>query len=218
MKTNNHIVIKPWGFEYCAYRNAEVAIWVLEIEQGKATSLHCHPHKNTALIVLRGEIELSFIHDAHPHRLYGLNKINIFRGRFHRTRAVSNNVVLLEVEAPDDKRDILRLDDEYGRVDTPLEEATAPLGVSCLQIKSDKDNDSDHHFAGCFMYTNTKYTLFPFEGVWCSKNTIFVTLTGGLEHGLVPPGDAIDGKTLARFAKTFGLLPNTTFLQIWMAS
>lgn len=202
------IVIKPWGREYCAYRNAEVAIWALEIEKGKATSLHCHPKKNTALIVLQGEVELSFIRDAYPHRLIGLDKINIFRGRFHRTRAVSDNVVLLEVEAPDDKRDILRIDDDYNRVNKPIEEATQPLDHNCLQIV--RSGDVVHQFAKCRLGVITLTNPCVLK-----KNDVLVTLSGGLNHGLVPPGDAIDGETLARFSCSFGRLPNTTFLQIW---
>lgn len=205
------IVHKPWGREYCCYRNAEVAIWVLEIRKGEATSLHCHPKKNTALIVLRGEIELSFIRDAYPHRLVGLDKINIFRGRFHRTRAVSDGVVLLEVEAPDDKRDIVRLEDDHDRIDKPLEEATAPLDVSCLQIK---DDGFSQQFAKC-EFGIFKLSRFLDLNEDQSRIGVFVTLSGGLEHGLVPPGDAIDGATLVRFAKSFKLLPDTSFLQIW---
>lgn len=207
---DNRVVIKPWGREYLAYRNEEVAIWVLEIEKGKATSLHCHPRKNTALIILRGEVEISFIRDAFPHRFYGLDKINIFRGRFHRTRAVSDGVVLLEAEAPDDKRDIVRLEDDYGRAADPIEEATLPLDKNCLQLV---DHDRLKHFAGCSIstiYVSTRKEILPESG--CH---IYVTLSGGLERGLVPAGDAIDGNTLSRFTRSFKPVDGTTFLHIW---
>ncbi len=210
MKTNNQIVIKPWGREYLSFRNAEVAIWTLHIEKGKATSLHCHPKKNTALIILHGEIELSFIRDAYPHRFYGLDKINIFRGRFHRTRAVSDGVVLLEVEAPDDKRDIVRLEDDYGRTADPIEEATQPLDKSCLQLLN---YDYLKHFAECsisVMWPSTRQKIPPDIG-----QHIYVTLSGGLERGLVPPGDAIDGRTLSRFTQSFKPVEGTSFLHIW---
>ena len=204
----NQIVIKPWGFEYKCFSNDEVAIWVLEIDKGKATSLHCHPRKNTALIILQGVIELSFIRDATPHRFRGLDKINIFRGRFHRTKAVSDGVVLLEVEAPDDKRDIVRLEDDYNRVADPIEEATIPLDNSCLQIQ---DSLFGNHYANCLMEIIHPKTTIP----QTTGQHVFVTLSGGLEHGLVPVGDAIDGLTFARFTQSFKPVPGTSFLHIW---
>lgn len=209
---SNQIVIKPWGREYLCYRNEEVAIWVLEIKNGFATSLHCHPRKNTALIVLQGDVELSFIRDISPHRLFGLDKINIFRGRFHRTRAVSEGVVLLEVETPEDKRDIVRMEDDYGRENVPIENPTMPLDKNCLQIV---DDNQIKKFAGCAL------SIFKPEPVQItqldpSKNHhIFVTLNGGLERGLLPAGDAIDGRILSRFTQQFKPIYGTSFLHIW---
>lgn len=212
----NGVVKKPWGIEYICHQNAEIAIWVLEIKRGAATSLHCHPQKNTALIVLRGEVELSFIRGA-PKRFTGLDKINIFRGRFHRTRALTDDVVLLEIEAPNDKQNIIRLKDDYGRIENSLEKATEPLDNSCFQLNPNPQ-ELYQWFAGCALSVldsiqkvNTVGNLFDCGGV------IYTTLSGGFENGLVPPGDAIDGFTLAQFSREFAFLPNTTFLQIWRA-
>jgi hypothetical protein len=58
------VVQKPWGYEYLIYETPEVALWLLYIEQGKGTSLHCHPKKTTGLILLEGEAELGFIADS----------------------------------------------------------------------------------------------------------------------------------------------------------
>ena len=41
----NKIVKKPWGKEYLIFQNNVVDIWLLSIEPGKNTSLHCHPTK-----------------------------------------------------------------------------------------------------------------------------------------------------------------------------
>ena len=54
---SNVVVKKPWGYEYLIYCNDIVAIWILHIQCGAQTSMHCHPNKNTGLIVLNGEIE-----------------------------------------------------------------------------------------------------------------------------------------------------------------
>ena len=74
--------------------------------------MHCHPTKNTGLVVLQGEIELSFIRNKML--LTRLDKIHIFRARFHSSAAISD-AFLFEVESPEDKEDLIRLDDNYGR-------------------------------------------------------------------------------------------------------
>ena len=106
------VVKKPWGEEYLCYRNGEVAIWFLYIKAGEKTSMHCHPTKNTGLVVLKGSLELSFIRNKIS--LEGLDKIHIFRSRFHSSYAKTDSF-LFEVESPEDKEDLVRLDDKYGR-------------------------------------------------------------------------------------------------------
>lgn len=108
------VVRKPWGYEYLVYESTEVALWLLHIEANKATSLHCHPMKTTGLILLEGEAELSFIADSK--RIVGPNKQMIRRGLFHSTRAISpTGIYVLEIETPNDKMDLVRLRDNYGR-------------------------------------------------------------------------------------------------------
>jgi len=54
----NKLVKKPWGNEYLIYENGIVAVWMLNIESNKNTSLHCHTKKKTGLILLEGEIDV----------------------------------------------------------------------------------------------------------------------------------------------------------------
>lgn len=206
----NGIVRKPWGREYLAYRNADVAIWVLHINASHATSLHAHPGKSTALVMLRGAAQLELLR-GDPIRWYGFNKINIFRGRFHRTRSFSDDTVLLEIESPDDKRNVVRLNDAYGREDQPIEDATEPLTNGCLRLSED---GPVVHFAECSLWTFVPAN--QAELVWRSgaHDGILITLRGGLEHGLVPPGEAIDGQSMARLSAKFPPVSGATFLQI----
>jgi len=44
----NAIVKKPWGYEYLAFENEHVAIWILHIIRKRKTSMHCHPRKRLA--------------------------------------------------------------------------------------------------------------------------------------------------------------------------
>ena len=58
------VVNKPWGYEYLLYENGTVGVWFLRLNPGQKTSMHCHPHKKTGLILLEGEALLSFLNDS----------------------------------------------------------------------------------------------------------------------------------------------------------
>jgi len=55
------IVSKPWGVEYLCGRNKNLEVWKLYIASDKATSLHCHPDKDTLNIILEGTVLLETI-------------------------------------------------------------------------------------------------------------------------------------------------------------
>ena len=54
----NKIYKKPWGSEYLAYQNTEIGIWILKINKGMETSVHCHFKKDTILICLSGSFKI----------------------------------------------------------------------------------------------------------------------------------------------------------------
>ena len=54
--------------------------------------------------------------------LTGLDKIHIFRSRFHSTQALTDSF-LFEIESPEDKADLVRLDDSYGRENSGYEDS-----------------------------------------------------------------------------------------------
>ena len=74
----NVVVNKPWGYEYLAYENEHVGLWFLHIEKDQQTSLHCHPRKDTGLVVLEGAVNVSFLNDIN--RLSAGRKIMIRKG------------------------------------------------------------------------------------------------------------------------------------------
>ena len=122
MSYKDVVVKKPWGKEYLVYENENLGIWFLHIEKDQSTSTHCHPKKNTGLVVLEGLAEVSFLKNKIS--LKGVDKIMIFKGRFHSTQALSpGGALILEVESPQDKRDLVRLEDKYGREKQPYESA-----------------------------------------------------------------------------------------------
>lgn len=108
------IVSKPWGYEYLIFETEDVALWLLYIKSGHKTSLHCHPNKTTGLLLLKGKARISFIAD---YKVIDAPSKQMFRrGLFHSTEALSpDGIFVLEIETPNDKNDLIRLDDVYGR-------------------------------------------------------------------------------------------------------
>jgi acetolactate synthase-1/2/3 large subunit len=108
------VVRKPWGYEYLIFAGPSVAVWILHIKSGAQTSMHCHPNKTTSLVVLDGEAECSTLTETYP-RNAG-QALRLGAGVFHRTKAVSDGgIFVMEVESPVNKRDLVRVKDDYGR-------------------------------------------------------------------------------------------------------
>lgn len=118
----NVVVTKPWGYEYLMFSNPETEIWNLSIKYQRSTSMHCHPNKKTALVVLSGRALFSTLNESWellPH-----DAMVIDSGTFHSTQSLSKEgLVLLEFETPPMKHDLLRLADKYGRARKGYEEA-----------------------------------------------------------------------------------------------
>lgn len=108
------VVNKPWGYEYLLYDNPHVAAWSLYLKYNHKTSMHCHPNKKSSLIVISGEVVCSTL-EGWLIRKPG-DGIIIDEGVFHSTRAASKDgAFVIEVESPPNKKDLVRLRDEYGR-------------------------------------------------------------------------------------------------------
>ncbi len=120
--------IKPWGYEYMAYQSNEIGIWILNVNQGCQTSVHCHFHKDTLLSVISGTFRIELYNNFKI--LNEGDTCFIPACMFHGIFAYSPNAVLLEVEiyhksglgididtgvTHSDKNDLLRLRDNYTR-------------------------------------------------------------------------------------------------------
>lgn len=117
------LITKPWGEEYRVYADPFYDIWLLSLAPGQSTSLHCHPRKVTALIPLSGRGILQFL-TRPSQQLAPLTVWHLGRGVFHTTINSSEQepLVLIEVEVPRDKGDLVRLKDRYGRAGTSYEQ------------------------------------------------------------------------------------------------
>lgn len=110
----HRVVVKPWGYEFLIFENECVAIWQLHIKNQHATSMHCHPNKKTCLSVLEGKA-LSNTFEKRQNLSAGHSTI-IDKAVFHSSKALSESgCVLMELETPPDKTDLVRLNDAYGR-------------------------------------------------------------------------------------------------------
>jgi len=157
MSYETNIVKKPWGYEYLAYENEDVGLWVLYIAPEQCTSMHCHPKKTTGLVLLDGQAEVSFLADKR--KLYSLDKVMIRRGLFHSTKALSDTgAFIFEIETPKDKHDLVRLNDQYGRASKTYEDSTfeEKKADNCLWISEPElGNFKLYDFADCQLKIET---------------------------------------------------------------
>lgn len=117
------VVRKPWGFEYQIAATKEKAVWALHLSPGSETSMHCHPGKATELVVVVGTV---IVWGLVGHMLLSAGqRVSIPAGKFHRT-STADGAVVIEVESPPNKRDLVRLSDKYGRQGRGYEVPNAP--------------------------------------------------------------------------------------------
>jgi len=211
---NNSIVKKAWGYEHLAYRNKHLAIWFLKIETEQETSLHCHPNKNTGLIVLDGIAKISFINNSMM--LKGLDKIQIFARRFHSTRAISKKgVSILEVEAPEDKEDLVRLSDKYGRAGQPYEssENYSPITDDCLNILKE---EVEYSHSNCIYKIENIYSKEQLMGREFEE--VIIIIDGGIisnDNKMISiPGDVVASHNFDILLKSFDIMDTTKILSI----
>jgi|TARA_Y100000389_G_scaffold65136_1_gene61190 mannose-6-phosphate isomerase-like protein (cupin superfamily) len=173
-------VEKPWGYEYLVYENRDVALWLLYIKEGESTSLHNHPKKTTGLVLLNGKAQIDFINDS---KIIESPKKEMFRrGLFHKTTALSDGgVFILEIETPNDKKDLVRLDDTYGRVKKGYEKKNSfkPKEADMFWIDENEIyNFKEFSYRGISFFI---YKISKIEELLLFKDTeIIMFLRGGL--------------------------------------
>ncbi|HVZ63784.1 MAG TPA: hypothetical protein VG936_04285 [Lacunisphaera sp.] len=117
------VVRKPWGYEYLWFQTATVAVWMLHLSPKAGTSLHCHARKRTSLVVLRGRVRCATIDDRYE--LAAGSALVLEPCAFHSTTALSpDGAVVLEVESPPRKGDLVRLKDAFGRAGRSYEDVS----------------------------------------------------------------------------------------------
>jgi len=218
MAYSDVVVDKPWGHEYLVYENDHVGLWFLHIEDGQRTSMHCHPQKNTGLVLLKGGAITSFLNDSVE--MQGLRKLMIRRGLFHSTKGVgAAGASIFEIEAPKDKADLVRLEDTYGRKGLPYENNSheRDRDNSCLWIENpDPGKSNFYYFCGCEIIAESVLDKLSLKGK--CDNDLFIFLEGAIISDnndlIAQPGDVISGSTLRRLLKSFEITDEVILLSI----
>ena len=213
-----NIVQKPWGYEYLMYENDKVAIWLLYLNYNHQTSMHCHPSKTTGLALVDGQAEVSFLRGKK--KLNPLDKVMIRKGLFHSTRCTSpDGAIVLEIETPVDKSDLVRFQDSYGRQGKPYEDSNHeyPKLDECIWIE-----DPSHGETHKYVVSDTTLKVMHIQdigflsGLEKDQNVMFIN--GGIltDYGVnvAGPGDIISGATLKDLISVFKKLSDDTVVMM----
>jgi len=108
------IVDKPWGYESIISKDDNTAIWKLFLKYNEKTSSHCHPNKDTLMIVIDGSVIFTVGNETL--RMSKFDSKLVKAGIYHRAEAISKNGAnIIEIDSPPLLTDIVRGEDKYGR-------------------------------------------------------------------------------------------------------
>ena len=210
-----HYVPKPWGKEYLCWRSKSCAIWLLELHHGASTSFHCHTKKNTGLVVLEGLVRLRLINSEYE--LGPLEKINIFRGRFHSSFCLGEKgSVMIEVEAPVDKSDLVRWEDSYGRENLGYETEAKLFDSSEERVLIDYQKGKVSRSLFC----TTEFLVFDERELKqnIEEDCLFICLEGGIGPSekklVVVPGDVFSTAVLLKLLDKFDIVSGSILLRL----
>jgi mannose-6-phosphate isomerase-like protein (cupin superfamily) len=219
MKIASHsknIVTKPWGYEYLVYESAEVALWLLYIAHNQQTSFHAHPNKSTGLVILSGKAQIDFFNNQII--ADRLEKLTIRKGFFHSTKSLSKDgTFLFEIETPNNKLDLVRFKDNYGREGKPYEDASFeyPKQDDCLNLMNLQEQEIS--FANCKLQIKKITSMEEFVEFDDKTNVMF--LSGGLETdynvSVINPADIVKVELINQLKQVFTKIKPDTYVIIF---
>ncbi len=107
-------ILKPWGYEFEMFDDRKNAVWLLNMNPNRSTSMHCHQHKAAVLIPLTGEITLITLSGRYI--IKPMESATLMPKTFHCLwNSGSSEVAVIEIESPSIKLDLVRANDAYGR-------------------------------------------------------------------------------------------------------
>ena len=148
----------------------------------------------------------------------------IRRGLFHSTKAVSDGgIFMLEIETPNDKNDLVRLSDEYGRADSGYETSDHEMTKTneCVWLEDPELNElHEYNVNGAKLTVERSNDIELLNKK--NDNDIIVFLRGGLgkhidgrKHLATMPGDVGRVGIVKKVAREMDFLEeHTTILTI----
>ena len=137
------------------------------------------------------------------------SKLMIRPGLFHSTKAISKKgAVVLEIETPINKDDLVRYKDSYGRENKPYEgkNKMRRKDSKTLEFKIPKINSTNIYKFKNLEITTEKHSIKK-NLTNRHKNTIFAVLDGGLvdlkKQYVLSPGDIVRTDTIKKLSKVF---------------
>ena len=219
----NKMVIKPWGYEYIIYNDSsKIAVTFVYIKYGHKTSLHCHPSKKTAFIVLEGKALVQIgIYKENKKVYNSLSRLVLRPGLFHSLESVSKKgLYALEFETPYDRNDLLRFKDKYGRKSKNYEGSKYTkkiLNKNFLKFKKPKIGKKN-----IYELNKTKVSIEAIKKfnkkIKKNDNTTSAILDGSVvdDKGqkVISFGEVIKTKTLEIFCKNFKINKKLVILEV----
>lgn len=207
---DNSIVNKPWGEEYNIFRNKKkLAITYLKIEKGKSTSLHCHPKKKTGFLILSGTAEVQVgIYESNKFICKPMSILVLRPGLFHKIQASKRNTLYaLEVETPYLKKDLVRMEDSYGRKFTGYESLKSSKNLTKKNIVFKKPKLS---LINKYNLHNIKISITHYSSIkknMFNRKSIVIILDGSVVNNasktVIKEGEIIKFNTLLTLCKNF---------------
>lgn len=202
------LIKKPWGHEYLIFKNDNVAVWALHIKKGFQTSLHCHPQKETSIVVLSGEALCKTI--GEEHKLTHGKGLFLERGVFHSTKALSpEGILVMETETPTNKKDLVRLDDAYGREGEGYESKEHFLELDETEFNHFHNEKEKYHcekkFGKCSIVLSKSESFNDFKNKVGEINNAVVTVLKGTLYNtnkekILKAGDVVSVEDLKNIA------------------
>lgn len=202
-------VPKPWGKEYLVLEENNIAGWILHINKGERTSLHCHPTKKTSLVILKGKVVVNFLTSSKEYSKG--EKIIIRQGVFHSTVALTDSI-LLETETPVNKADLIRLKDSYGRENKPYESNIRDRTEEELFLDRNVKSKISVGDSALLELKNLKSAISEKD-----TNDIFIFISGGIFSNSITvagPGDALSMNSFDILNKEFNAKQDSEILHI----
>lgn len=208
---DNKIVIKPWGWEHTLLRlGKKLEILFLQIDYNKRTSLHCHPNKKTAFVVLKGRVKVQYGIYKKNYKIYGpLSRLVLREGLFHSLKSVSKGGAnILEFEKPANKNDLIRFSDDYGRQKKDYEgrKFTKNKDFNYLTLKLPKKNQKKSSLKFKDIKLDLSYKK-KFTNIIKKDNSTSAILSGKIVNEknktVIDYGEVIKTDTLKILSKKF---------------